>query len=807
VKLRSVTVRQLAAVMYGLAIVVALGGAPATAQSAGRADEQAVLNEANSLRSEAAIYQMLGRFPEAEPLLLRAIDLVKTRLGPDHRELRTLSASLASLRQAQGRPDAPADPAASPAQAAAAMAAASDIQGLIDAANRARLGGRLGDAEQFYRQAQTIRTSDSSYRQSIFNGLARTAFDKAAWAQAAEHWQQGTDEIITALRGSARLSSQSLQFREGKLDLSNRSEEFVGLVKTMYQLAVTSPARRKEWASRAFERAQWVINPEAARAVAQMAVRAAPGGAELAALIRRKQDRTAEWQKLDELRQQSRQTRPEDAASRASYAAQLTAIDDELVALEIRLDASFPDYAATVTPLAADVASIQDLLTRNEVLVFVLGAPALGSLGEETFVWLISKYDVLWIRSELGPQRLSREVAALRCGVDYAAWREAGNGCDGLIGASYTAQDRTAGRALPFDTRRAYGIYQSLFSGAASFIGGKQLIFVPTGPLTQLPLQLLVTKPPDSADFRRTSWMALDFAITTMPTASSLISLRKQVRPSRARQKMAGFGNPLLDGQQSDPILGADAREKSRLARDKQACLPAGLRELAKPDNRGLASLAMQSGRLADSAQLRRQAPLPETADELCEVASRMNADPSTIRLGARATERAIKAMSASGDLADYRILYFATHGVLAGRLRGDSEPGLIMTPPEQPSEEDDGYLSASEIAGLKIDADWVILSACNTAAGGIDGNETLSGLARAFFYAQARSLLVSYWAVNSESSVRLLTDTFLVVTDNHVGKAEALHLAIVKMIREGRAYEAHPEYWAPFVLIGDSAN
>ena len=85
------------------------------------------------------------------------------------------------------------------------------------------------------------------------------------------------------------------------------------------------------------------------------------------------------------------------------------------------------------------------------------------------------------------------------------------------------------------------------------------------------------------------------------------------------------------------------------------------------------------------------------------------------------------------------------------GKLQGNSEPGLILTPPAEASEEDDGYLSASEIAGLKLDADWVILSACNTAAGGAQGAEALSGLARAFFYAQARALLVSHWEVNSE--------------------------------------------------------
>ncbi len=83
-----------------------------------------------------------------------------------------------------------------------------------------------------------------------------------------------------------------------------------------------------------------------------------------------------------------------------------------------------------------------------------------------------------------------------------------------------------------------------------------------------------------------------------------------------------------------------------------------------------------------------------------------------------------------------------------AGQVQGNAEPGLLLTPPATATEEDDGYLTASEIAGLKLDADWVILSACNTAAGGAQGAEALSGLARAFIYAQARALLVSHWEV-----------------------------------------------------------
>jgi len=99
--------------------------------------------------------------------------------------------------------------------------------------------------------------------------------------------------------------------------------------------------------------------------------------------------------------------------------------------------------------------------------------------------------------------------------------------------------------------------------------------------------------------------------------------------------------------------------------------------------------------------------------------------------------------------------------GALAGQFGQDSEPGLLLTPPETATETDDGYLSASEIAALKLDADWVILSACNTAAGDTIGGDALSGLARAFFYAGARALLVSHWHVDNEAIVALITKSF----------------------------------------------
>jgi CHAT domain-containing protein len=210
---------------------------------------------------------------------------------------------------------------------------------------------------------------------------------------------------------------------------------------------------------------------------------------------------------------------------------------------------------------------------------------------------------------------------------------------------------------------------------------------------------------------------------------------------------------------------------------------------------------------LANLAHVKMQAPLPETADELCAVAQSMKAEARDIRLGTAATEKEVKRLSASGELARYRMVHFATHGALAGELDGTHGPGLILTPPEIASEEDDGYLSASEIASLKLDADWVILSACNTAAGGATNAEALSGLGRAFIYVEAWSLLVSHWAVDSDATVKLITGSVReMARDAKVGRAEAMRRSMLALIDKGTAEEAHPAYWAPFVVVGEGA-
>ena len=205
---------------------------------------------------------------------------------------------------------------------------------------------------------------------------------------------------------------------------------------------------------------------------------------------------------------------------------------------------------------------------------------------------------------------------------------------------------------------------------------------------------------------------------------------------------------------------------------------------------------------------------LPDTAAEVREIALALGADPDKdVVLGAKASEKAVRSMK----LDDRRVVMFATHGLIPGELDGLSQPALALASPEIGGVEGDGLLTVEKILSLKLDADWVVLSACNTAAGEGGGAEAVSGLGRAFFYAGARALLVTHWPVETVSARRLTTDLFRrQAASQNLSRAAALREAMVEMIGKGERTDdsgkalfayAHPLFWAPFALIGDGEN
>lgn len=753
-----------------------------------------------------------GSYSEADNLLTSALEIYRQVYGAGNARVGLLLNSLASTRYYTDRNTA--DELYRQALRVNEQALGPNhvyvAGGLLNIAWLARSKGQYEEALAHYNRARNIYQKglgdDHDWVSLALGEIARTYLYKQDWANAMLHWRQSAELMERrALRafGRADIAPAGMAERE----ISSAKSRFLGLIKAAYRVASQSPGQATQLAEQMFAIAQWSESSNAAAALMRMAARSAQEREGLARIVREHQDLGIEWQAKDRalFELQSAPKAQSNAAAQAELRARLAAIDQRLSEISRILAADFPDYAELASPRPVSFAETRGLLREEEALILFVPTEYMHPTPGETFLWVVTKAGSRWVRAELGTLALSHEVAALRCGLDYTAWRDDGaERCAGLVGSAIN-QAPAVNDPLPFDASRAHRLYDALFRATEDLIAGKHLLIVPSGPLTQLPFHVLVTEAPRAgADHRDVAWLARRHAITVLPAVSSLKALRHVARPSAATKPMIGFGNPLLDGPDDRYA------ERARLARDSQQCRDAGPQRVASLRGLrggGVAALATHGG-LADLAHLKAQAPLPETAEELCAVARDLGADVGDLRLGARASEREIKALSEAGALAQYRIVHFATHGALAGELKGTTEPGLILTPPATATPEDDGYLSASEIAALKLDAEWVILSACNTAAAGASGAEALSGLARAFFYAQARALLVSHWEVYSDATVKLITAAGGEITrDGSVGRAEALRRAMLALIDTGEPHEAHPAYWAPFVVVGEGAR
>ena len=198
----------------------------------------------------------------------------------------------------------------------------------------------------------------------------------------------------------------------------------------------------------------------------------------------------------------------------------------------------------------------------------------------------------------------------------------------------------------------------------------------------------------------------------------------------------------------------------------------------------------------ADVEALRNLPSLPETRDELINIQSNFKINKTKLFLGEEANEINLK----KANLSNTKYIVFASHGLVNGEIDSYSEPGIVLTPPKKTSIDNDGLLTASEIMNMDLNnADLVVLSACNTSAAKNENSVALSGLAKSFFVAGAKSLIVSGWPVESESATFLSSNTFKEITNNNEKHGFALQKTINKMINQNM----DPLLWAPFMLIG----
>ena len=759
---------------------------------------------AATLNNLANALSKMNRAPEAEALFRRSLVIRERHFGSESVSVALALDNLAVLLHDERR-YAEAEPFAR--RSLAIREKAFGPEHLVTSSSLNNLASLLDNLERhdeakpMLRRAVAIREAALGDRHPDFatsvHNLASHHLDVQEWQAAYQAFKRATAIWIARSGGHAG----GLVRRDERSEIRGHADPFLGFVVAAYHVAKGADGETdRRLRAEAFETAQWVTELGAADAISGMSARIAAGGGRLGQLVRTRQDLAEERAAVDRAliaaTSQRAQARKFDAE--AALRQQATAITTRLNEVDAALDRSFPQYASLASAAPVPLTEISSLVGASEALLLFVPTR------DGTFLWAITRAQSRWIKVPLSSSELATRVAALRCGLDYLGqWQgDAAGKCAELLQPA-SAPDQAA--ALPFDLARAHELYAALFSSVEDLIADKHLLIVPSGPLTSLPFHVLVAEPPPVAipaevgGYAQAAWLAKRAAITVLPSAASLKALRQFAKQSRATDPFVGFGNPLLTG--SD---GTD-----RTAWTKQSCPRAPALAVAKAGRRGRPSAKLLRGGVANIDELRRQPPLAETADELCAVARLLGAPAGTVHLGQNASERNVKTLSAAGTLARARVVHFATHGLLATETQAvaqHSEPALVLTPPDKATDEDDGLLTASEVTQLKLDADWVVLSACNTAAGGSDmaGAEALSGLARAFFYAGARALLVSHWAVDSEATVELITKAFAEIKTNpRVGRAEALRRSMLTLIGRGGRH-AHPAVWAPFVVVGE---
>jgi CHAT domain-containing protein len=514
-------------------------------------------------------------------------------------------------------------------------------------------------------------------------------------------------------------------------------------------------------------------------AFAAVTARSAANDPELAKLVRQEQDVSEELRSTGEIlayvlsAPDSSQTKtaPEGALRKRLHDLRLARR-----ALNGEIQTRFPEFSELISPKPLNIDGIQRALKNGQALV------VFHVMEDQTFVWAVSKGGQLKFATvSLGRSKLTEQVAALRNAVD-----------PGPLGSLNDIPE--------FDTALAYKLYNTLLEPVKSgWDGATELLVVADGPLGSLPMSMLVTSDTSvSGDksllferYRDIAWLARDVAVTQMPSINTLKALgAASASNNKKRRAFIGFGDPFFSQQQ------ARAAETVEVA-----------------STRGVSLRSAPQTRAVDSADLGLLPRLPDTRHELESVAAALKADPNKdLFLGAAANENTVKTM----DLSSYKVVSFATHGLVPGDLNGLTQPALALTAPRVAKVKGDGLLTMNEILTLKLDADFAVLSACNTAAADGQGAEAVSGLGRAFLYAGARSLLVSNWPVHSAATTNLMTTLFSdLAAEAKLTRSEALRRTRLKLIdkltfdQNGKAAfsYAHPIFWAPFTIIGNGGG
>jgi len=512
---------------------------------------------------------------------------------------------------------------------------------------------------------------------------------------------------------------------------------------------------------------------------------------ELAELVRQEQDAGKKLKSLEAtFHNAAAASNDAQSAVLANLKNDIQTLAEARASIMVRIEKDFPKYSNYIRPKPPGIAQIQEQLLPGEAFI------AIWTLEKKTCVWAISHgSNPAFAVIELGEKAVQLKVARLHRALQPNA--------------------RLLSNIPRFDLNTAYEIYQQLLQPVKSgWQDARSLLVVINGPLDQIPLSVLPTKKTKHVtsramlfdEYRYVPWLIHKVSITRLPSAAALQSLRTLPQPNPARESFAGFGDPIFSlAQLHETPVTPSVLSQPVMPPDDIAIR--GARIIETGEELGQSDLP--------SVRIEQLCRLPDTADEIRQIAKSLKANPEKdLFLGKAATETNVK----SQDLSRKKILAFATHALLPGDLDGLTQPALAFSAPEVTGSDEDGLLTLGEVLSLNLDADLVVLSACNTGAGDGSGSEAISGLGRAFFYSGARALLVTMWPVETTSANKLTTALFRYQQGNKsLSRARAHQKSIIKLIEDpgmkdqatGKiaASYAHPFFWAPFVIVGEGGS
>jgi len=725
-----------------------------------------------------------GRFAEAERLTRAQLDIIRALGAPKDSQIYAATLSqLASIVNLQGRwKEASAlyvevDEAIKNWEPARRELLELNTEHIVALYNTNNLDAGLSAAEQLLAR-QIKRYGDNHIETALTRGLLAIGLYRGNQdSDALREFKTAIPVLLARSRETDEDDAATVAAREQRTQFV--IETYIAL------LARMGSAAGIDAAAEGFRLADTLRGQSVQRALESSSARSVAANPALAEVVRKEQDLEKQIGAQLGLLNNVLSLPPDqrDEKSIKALQADIDKMREARAAAKREIAGKFRNYASLIDPPPPTVQDIRALLRDDEAyLSFYFGR-------EHSFVWAVTK---------TGP-------------LAFATIAERSGAIDAKIGKLREALEPNAvmiSDIPPFDVAAAYELYSLLLKPVeAGWKSAKSLIVTTNGALGLLPLGLLPTGPstlkadlvPYFSAYRDVPWLARTYAVTLVPSAAAFHTLRQLPPGSDKRQQMIGFGDPIFNAEQAkedaaQPMTVASASTGEVTMRG----LPLKRRAAPQTDSK-------------NSATLKDLPRLPDTAEELKSIALALQADPAkALKLGKAANEQTVK----TADLSKYRIIAFATHGLVPGELDGLHEPALALTAPDVAGVPGDGLLTMGEILALKLNADWVVLSACNTATGSGAGAEAASGLGRAFFYAGTRAILVTNWSVHSQSARELVTDLFARQTANpKLSRGEALRQAMMALM-DGNGFTnekgetlftyAHPLFWAPYTIIGD---